>query len=165
MLKHRFTLKLIFLMLILSGCMPLYQKSSEQDFYNVFSEISLMDEKTFKRELLTTGKKPSSIDRTSSILYLKGGILLSHYSNPEPDYVKALEEFETYLHLEPDAGNDHLLLGWINFIMEINRLKKETGKLRSEVERLKKENKELKNKIDQIKSLDIQVEEKRKKTR
>ncbi len=162
---HRFRLKLIFLLLILSGCTPHYQKTGLQNFYNVFSEVSLMDEKAFKMEFLTLGKKPFSEDRTSSILYLRGGILYSHYRNPEPDYVRSLEEFETYLRLEPDASNDFLLLGWINFIMEIDRLKKEIVKLRSNVERLKIKNKELKNKIEQIKSLDIQMEEKRKKTR
>lgn len=158
--------------LLTSGCVdksifntyPHYYLSVESK--NIETEITRL-EKNIKAD-------PDSETTAKSFYYLSP--LYSHPKNPQPDYRKALKNFESYIRLDPEAGKKcdvQYLLSLFRQIeklrgkndllkMDKARLKNDTSTLKGEKKQLTAENKNLQDIIEQLKLLDIQLEERRR---
>lgn len=98
-------------------------------------------------------------------------LLYSHYKNPNPDYLMALNELEAYVNLDKERSNTDEIQNLLALLRslkaageEVKRLKSEQEhlphekfngeenheKLKNELERFSKENQELKIKMEQL---------------
>ena len=104
-------------------------------------------------------------------------LALAYYDNPQKDYALALQEFDQFLKLYPDAEKAQEAQQWRSLLRIIVELKKDNEDLNKKIEQYKqnieqykqnieqyKQNIEHLNKsIEQIKQLDIMHEERRRK--
>ena len=94
-----------------------------------------------------TKKHPDSSVRADA--HLK---LAAYYSNHKnADYPEALKELEAYAALDPEGAKKENIQNWLAVLREFERTKN----------RLK----ESKDSLEQLKTLDIKIEEKRKKVK
>ncbi len=172
--------------LLTSGCVdkslfntyPHYYLSIESE--NIEPEIVRLEK--------TIADEPDSAAAAESFYYLS--LLYSHHKKRQPDYQKALQNLESYIRLNPEAGkkNDvkYLLslfrkietLGAKNNTLKAKnnalkakndalkkdraKLKRNSTTLKREKEQLTTENLNLQDIIEQLKLLDIQLEKRRK---
>jgi outer membrane protein assembly factor BamD (BamD/ComL family) len=102
---------------------------------------------------------------------------LAYYDNPQKDYALALQEFDQFLKLYPDAEKAEEAQQWGSLLRMIIELERENENLNKNIEQYKhdieqykhdveqyKQNIEhLNRSIEQLKQLDIQHEERRRK--
>jgi len=124
---------------------------------------------------------PNSAAAAESSYYL--ALLYSHHKNPQPDYRSALKKLESYIRLNPEAGEKNDVQCLLSLFRQIDtlrsknhalktknhnlkkyqaRLKSDTSTLNEEKEQLTAENQNLQDMIEQLKLLDVQLEERRK---
>jgi hypothetical protein len=77
--------------------------------------------------------------------HLKLAWLYSSWKNPKRDYAKALDEFETYLSLEPDEAGDDEIQNWLCILRQLGRSENESMKMRERIEILSREYQENKS--------------------
>ncbi len=80
--------------------------------------------------------------------------LYGHYRNPSPQYLKAQQELEAYIVLDPESGGNDYLQNWYHMLREMGRLQRENSDLREKADQLRE-------KVEQIKHLDIEMEKRR----
>lgn len=88
--------------------------------------------------------------------HLQLAMLFLDYKNPVVNYLRALRELEAYISLEPEGGKADEIQTWRALLNKLEFLTKENN-------RIKEENQKMKDIIENMKSLDIQLEQKRKK--
>jgi chromosome segregation ATPase len=119
--------------------------------------------------------------------------LYAHYKNPKKNYKKALKEFDTYLSLAPDGARIDEIQNWLSILRALERSENDQVKMRERLELLTRENTErkmeleeqmtkiqkmqahiarlqesnarLKNTIESLKTLDLHIENKRKRVK
>ena len=75
--------------------------------------------------------------------------LYGHYRNPSLQYLKAQQELEAYIVLDPkNSGNDYLQ-NWYRMLREMVRLHRENSDLREKADKLREQ-------VEQLKYLDIE---------
>jgi len=125
--------------------------------------------------------EPDSAAAAELSYYLS--LLYSHHKKPQPNYQKALQNLESYIRLNPEAGKNNDVQYLLSLFRNIEtleaknntlkakndalkedraKLKCNTTTLKREKDQLTAENQNLQDMIEQLKLLDIQIEEKRK---
>jgi tetratricopeptide (TPR) repeat protein len=178
--SHRLTKLLIFLVLVffLTSCSLIYIPKGKEDF----------SQETARLEKRIQEEKDSSI---RSSFHLQLARLYADYKNPKKDYKKALKEFETYLSLAPEWGRKDEIQNWVSILraldraenqqikmrekidlltkestereLELEQQMKNIQKLQMNIERLQESNASLKKTIESLKTLDLDIENKRKR--
>jgi hypothetical protein len=97
--------------------------------------------------------------------HLKLARLYASHKNEHPNYQRALEELELYLHSNPDDGRSDEIQDLLAVLSELARLSAENQKLRQKVNQLTKEKQELRDSVEKLKKLDIRMEQKRKQVK
>jgi hypothetical protein len=103
---------------------------------------------------LLSATRKSKNDKESALAHLQLAWLFGHYKNPSPQYLKALQELDAYLSLDPENSGDDYLQNWYKILKEIARLNKDNKELRERTEQLKEQ-------MQQLKHLDIEMEKRR----
>jgi outer membrane protein assembly factor BamD (BamD/ComL family) len=124
-------------------------------------------EKEFFQETSRLEKRarehPETSVRAQSRLQL--AFLYVNYRNPKLNYVRALQEMESYLSLSPGKTQTDDVQNWLAVLREV-------GKLQTGLERMQKVNKSLRDEvaglkgtIEELKSLDRHIEQRRSLTK
>jgi hypothetical protein len=80
--------------------------------------------------------------------------LYGHYRNPSPQYLKAQQELEAYMVLDPKNSAHDYLQNWYRMLKEMGRLHRENSDLRGKADQLREQ-------VEQLKYLDIEMEKRR----
>ncbi|MEA3548792.1 MAG: hypothetical protein U9R66_14160 [Thermodesulfobacteriota bacterium] len=165
--------------LLTSGCV-------DKSLFNTYPHYYLsVESENIEPEIVRLEKviadEPDPETAAESFYYLS--LLYSHHKKRQPNYPKALQNLESYIRLNPEAGKKNDVQYLLSLFREIetigaknhalkaknNALKKDRARLKSDTSTLKKEreqltadNQNLQNIIEQLKLLDIQLEERRK---
>lgn len=139
MKNHLFPFCLLLLLNMSAGC-AIMHKTQDPDLNraNELLQQKKYDEAVSQYRQLLTPQKSS--ERDAAALY-SIGLILSYYSNPHKDYVKALEAFDEFLERYPNHPRAAEALNWKHTIKQMQELRKS---------------------IEQLKQLDIRHEEKRR---
>ncbi|MBI2487729.1 MAG: hypothetical protein HYW01_12460 [Deltaproteobacteria bacterium] len=125
--------------------------------------------------LLYTQYFPKEIARVEKILkyhpdpsmrvmaHLQLVLLYTNYKNPNPDYLRALEELKTYMALDPDGGKTEEVQNMLALLCEMEKTVKENEEMKRSIRLLTEQNQQIKKTIQELKDLDLQIEEKRRK--
>ena len=194
-MKHFRLLKSDFrLFILLLSCVGLLAIGCvDKSLYNTYPHYYLsVESENIEPEIVRLEKiiadEPDSAAAAESFYYLS--LLYSHHKKRQPDYQKALQNLESYIRLNPEAGKKNDVQYLLSLFREIETLgaKKNTLKvknnalkakndalkkdkatlkgntttLKREKEQLTTENQNLQDMIEQLKLLDIQLEERRK---
>jgi hypothetical protein len=117
--------------------------------------------------------------------------LYANYKNPKKNYKKALKEFEAYLAAEPEGARTEEIQNWVAILraldhsevdqlkiiqridllarenaerrMELEERMKRMQKMQVRIEGLEERNASLKKTVDSLKTLDLHIENKRKR--
>lgn len=147
---------LVFIVLLISQCTPapLHKDAELKDMK--FS--ARLKPKDFSREIARLEKiaKMHSDTSVQARAHLQLAMLFLDYKNPAVNYLRALRELEAYISLNPEGGQTDEIQTWRALLSKIELLTKENN-------RIKEENQKMNNIIENMKSLDIQLEQKRKK--
>lgn len=149
-----FLLALIALMV--SQCTPeSLRKDAEVKDMKYFTKLKPRD---FPKEIARLEKiaKTHSDTSVQARAHLQLAMLFLDYKNPAVNYIRALRELEAYISLYPEGGQADEIQTWRALLDKIELLTKENN-------RIKEENQKMNNIIENMKSLDIQLEQKRKK--
>lgn len=92
--------------------------------------------------------------RDAGMVHLQLAWLYGHYRNPSPQYLRAQQELEAYVVLDPENGAHDDLQNWYHTLREVGRLQRENSDLREKADQLRE-------KVEQIKHLDIEMEKRR----
>ena len=147
---------LVFIVLLLSQCTPapLHKDAELKDMK--FS--AGLKPKDFSREIARLEKIAKTHPDVSvqARAHLQLAMLFLDYRNPAVNYLRALRELEAYISLDPEGGRADEVQTWRALLNKIELLTKENNVI-------KEENQKMKGIIENMKSLDIQLEQKRKK--
>ena len=120
-----------------------------------YAEISAAEiPREISRLLSTIQAEPGG--RDAGMAHLELAWLYGHYRNPAPQYLRAQQELEAYIVLDPKNGAYDDLQNWYHMLGELARLQRENGDLRGKADQLRQQ-------VEQLKHLDIEMEEKRQK--
>lgn len=147
---------LVFIMLLLSKCTPAsLQKDAEVKDMEYSAKLKPKD---FPREIARLGKiaKTNPDVSVQARAHLQLAMLFLDYRNPAVNYSMALRELEAYISLDPEGGRADEVQTWRALLNKIEVLTKDNS-------RIKEENQKMNSIIEKMKSLDIQLEQKRKK--
>ncbi|MDO9289376.1 MAG: hypothetical protein Q7T83_11375 [Thermodesulfovibrionales bacterium] len=159
MLSPHRAIKLFLLALIalmVAQCTPAsLQKDAEVKDMKYSAKLKPKD---FPREIARLEKiaKTHSDMSVQARAHLQLAMLFLDYKNPAVNYLRALRELEAYISLNPEGGQTDEIQTWRALLSKIELLTKENN-------RIKEENQKMNNIIENMKSLDIQLEQKRKK--
>lgn len=114
--------------------------------------------KDFPREIARLEKiaKTNPDVSVQARAHLQLAMLFLDHRNPAVNYLRALRELEAYISLDPEGGRADEVQTWRALLNKIELLTKENNVI-------KEENQKMKGIIENMKSLDIQLEQKRKK--
>lgn len=124
-------------------------------------------EKEFSQETSRLEKRAREHPKTSvrSQSHLNLAFLYVNHRNPHLNYIRALQEMESYFALAPGKPQTDDVQNWFAVL-------KEVGKLQTNMERMQKVNKSLRDEvaglkeiIEKLKSLDRHIEERRRLTK
>jgi len=118
-----------------------------------YAEISAAD---IPREIsrLLSSIRTEQAGVYTMMTHLQLAWLYGHYRNPSPQYLKAQQELEAYIVLDPkNSGNDYLQ-NWYRMLREMVRLYRENSDLREKADKLREQ-------VEQLKYLDIEMEKRR----
>lgn len=151
----------LFIWLLITNCAPKHTSLIEKEsvFYPVLYPQDFPKEIARLEKLVKYHPEPSI--RTMAHLQLV--LLYSHYKNPNPDYLRALEELETYMALDPDGGKTEEVQNLLALLRELERVVKENEEMKMSIELLIEQNQRVKKTIQELEDLDLQIEEKRRK--
>jgi len=158
--------------LLTSGCVDKSLFNTYPHYYQSVESNNIETEIVRLEKIITDD--PDSATAAESFYYLS--LLYSHDKKPQPDYQKALQKLESYIHLNPEAGKKSDVQYLLSLFRQIetlrtknnalkkdrSRLKSDTSTLKGEKEQLTADNQNLRDMIEQLKLLDIQLEERRK---
>ena len=94
--------------------------------------------------------------RDTGMAHLQLAWLYGYYRNPSPQYLRAQQELEAYVVLDPKNGAHDDLQNWYHLLRELGRLQRENSDFRGKADQLREQ-------VEQLKHLDIEMEEKRQK--
>ena len=106
---------------------------------------------------------PSQSDRIKAHYHLAN--LYSSYKNSKKDYKKALEHLNIYISLDSKAIKQNDVRNCLSLLREVDKLSVELSSLNRKNLDLNRKNLELKQTIEKLQTLDLQVEQKRKRYR
>lgn len=136
--------------LILISCM-LNVRQTPTNLTDIFRSYSPLSRKDFLKEkayLENLAEKGNPVDEE---IYLRLAAIYVHSNNPNPNYSRALKSIESFIKMNPEAGE----MGEIKSFVAILR----------EIVKLEKENKDLNEKIKKLEILDIKIEEIREQSK
>ncbi len=154
-------------LLVLGGCFHFQSRpsDSQQSAKSGLYDIAVPDDIEKEIESLSAGMIVYSTDQERAQVHLKMALLYSHYKNPAPDYSRALEEMSTYTDLDPGGAMTNEILQFKQYLATITAMQKDKKKLESAVIQLRQDVDEMKESIEKLKSLDVMMEEKRRKVK
>jgi chromosome segregation ATPase len=127
-------LVMLFVLLLLSGCTLKYTPRSPEEF----------QEETLRLERRAqTHKDPAA--RAEAQLEL--ACLYLHHRNPQLNYGRALQEFETYLKVTTAEGQADEIQNWLHALRELERQERETAYLQERLASLAREEAHLKERF------------------
>ena len=147
---------LVFIVVLLSQCTPAsLQKDAEIKDMKYSAKLKPKD---FSREIAKLEKitKTNTDVSVQARAHLQLAMLFLDYRNPAVNYLRALRELEAYISLDPEGGRADEVQTWRALLNKIEILTKDNN-------RMKEENQKMNGIIEKMKSLDIQLEQKRKK--
>jgi hypothetical protein len=152
-------------LLLLGGCGHLQSGTlfSQQQEKSGLYDIAIPDDIEKEMESLAAGMIVYSTDQERALVHLKMAVLCSHYKNPSPDYARALEELNIYMDLDPVGATSNEILQFRHYLATIAAVKNDNRKLESTVKELKQDVAGMKETLEKLKSLDVMMEEKRRK--
>lgn len=152
-------------LLVPGGCQHLQSPpfASQQAEKGGLYDIAIPDDIEKEMESLAAGMIIYSTDQERALVHLRMAVLCSHYKNASPDYERALKELETYRDLDPVGAMSNEILQIRNYLEMIITVKNDNEKLRSSVSQLKHDVDDMKESLEKLKSLDVMMEEKRRK--
>lgn len=184
-------IKLLFLVAVLSttGCLPpkhlpdpkpqAEKPARVHDKWDLLNPYPNLKAPDFQKEIV---QLESLIDKNPdpallAKLHLRLGLLHLDGKNPNPDYLTAVKELEVYTALEPDGQKKEEIRNLVLMLQEMRKVSEENKRIKAKADQLaqenqetRKENQELKKNVEQLrylveqlKSLDIKIEERRKK--
>jgi outer membrane protein assembly factor BamD (BamD/ComL family) len=145
----------IFLLLFFIASCSLQTLKKPEGEKEFFQETSRLEKRAREH--------PETSVRAQSRLQL--AFLYVNYRNPKLNYVRALQEMESYLSLSPGKTQTDDVQNWLAVLREV-------GKLQTGLERMQKVNKSLRDEvaglkgtIEELKSLDRHIEQRRSLTK
>ena len=167
MFKPYYIIKLLiffFMILAAAGC-----AQQQLQMHTTPNDIILKPE-DFSKEIARLGaivKRGEQPDHVKAHLQLAK--LYSHHKNPNPDYLLALKELESYISHDTEGGKADEIQNWLAVLRKLKKITDENNQITQEhldtnakMEQLIKENQDMKKTVEQLESLDIRIEEKRK---
>ncbi|HXG30730.1 MAG TPA: hypothetical protein VNK81_03720 [Thermodesulfobacteriota bacterium] len=159
---------LLFTVFAISGCAAGYKTERDGLFYPVSNPDDFPEEIT---RLENIGRyHPDSSIRAKA--HLRLAMLHLSHKNPNPDYRKALEELKIYVSMDTDGDKSDEAQSLIVLLKKLEKAQKENEErkrvirvLTRENSILAEENQKMKETIKEMKSLDMQLEEKRKRVK
>lgn len=155
---------LFFMVLTAVGC-----AQQQLQMHTTPNNIILKPE-DFSKEIARLGaiaKRDGQPDHVK--VHLQLAKLYSHHKNPNPDYLLALKELESYISHDTEGGKADEIQNWLAvlrrlkmIIDEKNQIAREHQDTNAKMEQIIKENQDMKKTVEQLESLDIRIEEKRK---
>jgi tetratricopeptide (TPR) repeat protein len=119
-----------------------------------------------QKALLLSGRKPPADEALFQL-----GLLYAHFKNPGKDYPKALNHFRKLIEDHPQSPWAERAQVWMALLQENETAHKLMNKMREEnftstqtIKKLKEDNDNLTEVIQKLKQIDIEIEEKKKKT-
>ena len=166
MLKSKTVIKLFLLLftgLMISNCAPKNTAVIEKDsvFYPVLYPQYFPKEIARVEKIVKYHPDPS----IRAMAHLQLVLLYTNYKNPNPDYIRALEELKTYMALERDGGKTEEVQNLLALLSEIEKVVKENEEMKKSIDFLTEQNQRIKKTIQELKDLDLQIEEKRRKNK
>ena len=147
---------LVLIVVLLSQCTlaPLHKDAELKDM----KYSTRLKPKDFPKEIARLEKiaKTNPDISVQARAHLQLALLHADHKNPFPDYLRAVKGLETFISLEPEGGKADDIQNLLALLKKIELLTKENN-------RIKEENQKMKDIIENMKSLDIQLEQKRKK--
>jgi tetratricopeptide (TPR) repeat protein len=138
---------------------------------------------TLAQKLLASGEYDAAAQLTQKALLLSGrkppadealfqlGLLYAHFKNPAKDYPKALNHFRKLIEDHPRSPWTERAQVWMALLQENDSAQKLVNKMREEnfssaqtIKKLKEDNDNLTEVIQKLKQIDIEIENKKKKT-
>jgi hypothetical protein len=117
--------------------------------------------------LLLSGRNPPADEALFQL-----GLLYAHFKNPAKDHPKALHHFRKLIEDHPRSPWAERAQVWMALLQEnetayklANRLREENFSSAQTIKKLKEENDNLAEVIQKLKQIDIEIEEKKKKTK
>lgn len=118
---------------VMAGCAQVFagKQLPEDSLSTVNAAISAGDFTValFKNQLLMEKSEKSMQD---ALLYQRG-IIFCHPMNPDPDYPKALDAFQTLLRRNPDSCRRHEINAWIGVLTQLRKIQMEVVYLEDRV--------------------------------
>jgi len=155
---------LFFMVLTAAGC-----AQQQLQTHTTPNNIILKPE-DFSKEIARLGAITKRGEQPDHIkVHLQLAKLYSHHKNPNPDYLLALKELESYISHDTEGGKADEIQNWLAvlrrlkmIIDEKNQIAQEHQDTNAKMEQIIKENQDMKKTVEQLESLDIRIEEKRK---
>ena len=100
-----------------------------------------------------------------AMAHLQLVLLNTNYRNPNPNYLRALEELKAYIALDPEGAKTEEVQNMLALLSEIEKIVKENEEMKESVRLLTIQNQRAKKTMQELKDLDVEIEEKRRKIR
>lgn len=120
-----------------------------------------------RQALLFSGAKPPADEALFQL-----GLLYAHFKNPKKDHAKALEFLRKLVEDFPRSPWAERAQVWMALLQEneaatnaINKIREENSDSAHAIKKLKEENEHLTQIIDKLKQIDIEIENKKKKSK
>lgn len=142
--RQRVFLFLAFIFFLMS-CAPIYIARTDEDFQTIAD---------LERQI--SEEKDASLRAKG---HLQLGWLYSNYKNPKVDYRKALEEFELYLSLAPEAAQTDEIQNWLSILRALEKSERKNLETRSVLEDQAKNNQQMRENIEKLSGKNAGLEE------
>jgi len=153
----------LFIWVMIANCARMRSPLIEKDsvFYPVLYPQYFPKEIARVEKILKYHPDPS----IRAMAHLQLVLLNTNYRNPNPDYIRALEELKAYIALDPDGGKTEEVQNLLALLREIEKVVKENEEMKGNIRLLTEQNQQIKKTIQDLKDLELQIEEKRRKNR
>ena len=153
----------LFIWVMIANCARMRSPLIEKDsvFYPVLYPQYFPKEIARVEKILKYHPDPS----IRALAHLQLVLLYTNYKNPNPDYIRALEELKAYIALDPDGGKTEEVQNLLALLREIEKVVKENEEMKGNIRLLTEQNQQIKKTIQDLKDLELQIEEKRRKNR
>ena len=153
----------LFIWVMITNCAQMRSPLIEKDsvFYPVLYPQYFPKEIARVEKILKYHPDPS----IRALAHLQLVLLYTNYKNPNPDYIRALEELRAYIALDTDGGKTEEVQNLLALLGAIEKVIKENEEMKGNIRLLTEQNQQIKKTIQDLKDLDLQIEEKRRKNR
>ena len=153
----------LFIWVMIANCARMRSPLIEKDsvFYPVLYPQYFPKEIARVEKILKYHPDPS----IRAMAHLQLVLLNTNYRNPNPDYLRALEELKAYIALDPEGSKNEEVQNMLALLSEIEKIVKENEEMKESVRLLTIQNQRAKKTIQELKDLDVEIEEKRRKIR